>query len=196
MVVRGARQAFGRDLIKLGGNIEKVSRARIEIEAMRMMVLRLQAMDVLGNKEARVWISMVKAMVPGRVCAIIDDAIQLHGATGVSRVDTARPHVCEPAHPASRRRSGRSATWSSAAPRPVNTPAKRKIRRWLLSGVNNRLRTKQAHGPAKGPCWRGRTHALSPSASYPTAESRRAPISEDPQRASCSAEDTADAVLC
>ena len=31
MVVRGmTRQAFGRDLIKLGGNIEKVSRARIE----------------------------------------------------------------------------------------------------------------------------------------------------------------------
>jgi len=87
MVVRGmTRQAFGRDLIKLGGNIEKVSRARIEIEAMRMMVLKAaKAMDVLGNKEARVWISMVKAMVPERVCKIIDDAIQIHGATGVSQ---------------------------------------------------------------------------------------------------------------
>jgi acyl-CoA dehydrogenase len=87
MVVRGmTRQAFGRDLIKLGGNLEKVSRARIEIEAMRMMVLKAaKAMDVLGNKEARVWISMVKAMVPERVCDIIDDAIQIHGATGVSQ---------------------------------------------------------------------------------------------------------------
>jgi len=87
MVVRGmTRQAFGRDLIKLGGNTEKVSRARIEIEAMRMMVLKAaKAMDVLGNKEARVWISMVKAMVPERVCKIIDDAIQIHGATGVSQ---------------------------------------------------------------------------------------------------------------
>lgn len=87
MVVRGmGRQAFGRDLIKLGGNIEKVSRARIEIEAMRLMVLKAaKAMDVLGNKEARVWISMVKAMVPERVCNIIDDAIQIHGATGVSQ---------------------------------------------------------------------------------------------------------------
>ena len=87
MVVRGmGRQAFGRDLIKLGGNIEKVSRARIEIEAMRLMVLKAaKAMDVLGNKEARVWISMVKAMVPERVCKIIDDAIQLHGAAGVSQ---------------------------------------------------------------------------------------------------------------
>ncbi|NQY96368.1 MAG: acyl-CoA dehydrogenase family protein [Henriciella sp.] len=87
MVVRGmGRQAFGRDLIKLGGNIEKVSRARIDIESMRMMVLKAaKAMDVLGNKEARVWISMVKAMVPEKVCRIIDEAIQMHGAAGVSQ---------------------------------------------------------------------------------------------------------------
>ncbi|MEM1036090.1 MAG: acyl-CoA dehydrogenase family protein [Pseudomonadota bacterium] len=87
MVVRGmTRQAFGRDLVKLGGNIEIVSRARIEIESMRMMVLKAaKAMDVLGNKEARVWISMVKAMVPERVCKIIDQAIQMHGAAGVSQ---------------------------------------------------------------------------------------------------------------
>jgi acyl-CoA dehydrogenase len=42
-------------------------------------------MDVLGNKEARVWVSMVKAMVPEKVCKIIDEAIQIHGATGVSQ---------------------------------------------------------------------------------------------------------------
>lgn len=87
MCIRGlSREAFGRQLAKLGGNTEVISRARIEIEAMRMMVLKAaKAMDVLGNKEARVWISMVKAMVPERVCKIIDDAIQIHGATGVSQ---------------------------------------------------------------------------------------------------------------
>ena len=53
---------------------------------MRLMVLRAaKAMDVLGNKEARVYVSAVKAMVPERVCAIIDQAIQMHGATGVSK---------------------------------------------------------------------------------------------------------------
>src|SRR5262249_34374656 len=63
-----------------------ISRARIEIEAMRLMVLKAaKAMDVLGNREARVWIHMVKAMVPERVCKIIDEAIQMHGATGVSQ---------------------------------------------------------------------------------------------------------------
>ena len=87
MCIRGlSREAFGKQLIKLGGNTEIVSRARIEIEAMRLMVLKAaKAMDVLGNKEARVWISMVKAMVPERVCQIIDQAIQIHGATGVSQ---------------------------------------------------------------------------------------------------------------
>ena len=80
------RVAFGRPLIQLGKNIETVSRARIEIEAMRLMVLKAaKAMDVLGNREARVWVSMVKAMVPERVCQIIDQAIQIHGATGVSQ---------------------------------------------------------------------------------------------------------------
>jgi acyl-CoA dehydrogenase len=79
------RVAFGKPLIQLGKNLETVSRARIEIEAMRLMVLKAaKAMDVLGNREARVWVSMVKAMVPERVCQIIDQAIQIHGATGIS----------------------------------------------------------------------------------------------------------------
>jgi len=87
MVTRGmTRVAFGKPIIQLGGNLEIVSRARIEIEAMRLMVLKAaKAMDVLGNREARVWIHMVKAMVPERVCKIIDQAIQMHGALGVSQ---------------------------------------------------------------------------------------------------------------
>jgi acyl-CoA dehydrogenase len=86
MVKRGAtRSAFGKQLIQLGKNLELVSRARIEIEAMRLMVLKAaKAMDVLGNREARVWVSMVKAMVPEKVCTIIDQAMQIHGATGIS----------------------------------------------------------------------------------------------------------------
>ena len=87
MVTRGlSREAFGKKLISLGKNTELVARARIEIEAMRLMVLKAaKAMDVMGNADARVWVSAVKAMVPERVCQIIDEAIQLHGATGVSQ---------------------------------------------------------------------------------------------------------------
>jgi acyl-CoA dehydrogenase len=80
------REAFGKPIINLGKNIEVVSRIRIEIEAMRLMVLKAaKAMDVMGNQEARIWVHMVKAMVPERVCQIIDQAIQMHGATGVSQ---------------------------------------------------------------------------------------------------------------
>ncbi|GAA1827257.1 acyl-CoA dehydrogenase family protein [Pseudonocardia ailaonensis] len=87
MIERGRqRTAFGRPLLSLGKNTELVSRTRIEIEAMRMVVLKAaRAMDVLGNDQARVWVSAAKAMVPERACEIIDRAIQLHGATGVSQ---------------------------------------------------------------------------------------------------------------
>jgi acyl-CoA dehydrogenase len=87
MVKRGlSREGFGRPLAKLGGNMETIAKARIEIESMRRMVLTAaKAMDELGNAEARVWVSAVKAMVPIRVCEIVDQAIQMHGATGVSQ---------------------------------------------------------------------------------------------------------------
>jgi len=82
----GSREAFGKTILKLGKNVEVISRARIEIDAMRLMVLQAaKAMDVLGNHEARVYVSAVKAMVPEKVCQIIDQAIQMHGATGISQ---------------------------------------------------------------------------------------------------------------
>ncbi len=87
MAKRGlTREAFGKRLGNLGGNVQMIAQSRIEIESMRRMVLTAaKAMDELGNAEARVWVSAVKAMVPIRVCEIIDNAIQIHGATGVSQ---------------------------------------------------------------------------------------------------------------
>ncbi len=87
MVERGlSRDAFGKPLVALGKNTELIARARIDIEAMRLMVLKAaKAMDLMGNAEARVWVSAVKAMVPERVCQIIDQAIQIHGAAGISQ---------------------------------------------------------------------------------------------------------------
>ncbi len=86
MVKRAStRTAFGKPIVKLGKNLEVVSRARIDLDACRLMVLQAaKAMDVLGNKEARVYVSAVKAMVPEKICNIIDQAIQMHGATGMS----------------------------------------------------------------------------------------------------------------
>ena len=68
MVMRGlTREAFGKRIANLGKNPEVIAKARIEIEAMRRMVLTAaRAMDVLGNAEARVWVSAIKSMVPIR----------------------------------------------------------------------------------------------------------------------------------
>ena len=87
MIERGlSREAFGKKIINLGKNMETISRAKIEIESMRLLVLKAaKAMDVLGNKEARIWVSMIKAKVPEQVCNIIDEAMQVHGATGISQ---------------------------------------------------------------------------------------------------------------
>ncbi|MCD2366830.1 acyl-CoA dehydrogenase family protein [Sulfitobacter mediterraneus] len=87
MIERGlSRVAFGKKIVDLGKNMETISRAKIEIESMRLLVLKAaKAMDVLGNKEARIWVSMIKAKVPEQVCDIIDQAMQVHGATGISQ---------------------------------------------------------------------------------------------------------------
>ncbi|MEP4981412.1 acyl-CoA dehydrogenase family protein [Ascidiaceihabitans sp.] len=87
LIERGlSRVAFGKKIMDLGKNMETVSRAKIEIESMRLLVLKAaKAMDVLGNKEARIWVSMIKAKVPEQVCDIIDQAMQVHGATGISQ---------------------------------------------------------------------------------------------------------------
>src|SRR3546814_15783921 len=83
MVKRGnSRTAFGRPLSQLGKNLEVIARARVEIEAMRLIVLKAaKAMDLLGNREARVWVSMARARVPAGVCQLIEKAIQIHAPT-------------------------------------------------------------------------------------------------------------------
>ena len=87
MIKRGlSREAFGKPIARLGKNPEVIAKARIDIEMCRLLVLRAaKAMDTMGNAEARVWVSAVKATVPKIVCGIIDEAIQMHGATGVSQ---------------------------------------------------------------------------------------------------------------
>ena len=52
----------------------------------RLAVLRAaHMMDILGNKEARKYISAIKVAVPNMALKVIDRAIQIHGALGVSQ---------------------------------------------------------------------------------------------------------------
>ena len=85
-ILLGEGRGFEISQVRLGpGRIHHCMRS-IGKAAMRLSVLQAaKAMDVLGNKEARIYVSAVKAMVPEKVCLIIDQAMQMHGATGVSQ---------------------------------------------------------------------------------------------------------------
>ena len=87
MCVRSiARTAFGRPLAKLGVNYDRIAEARMNIDMARLLTLQAaHVIDTQGVHEAQIWISKIKATVPRIAIDIIDDAIQMHGAAGVSQ---------------------------------------------------------------------------------------------------------------
>ena len=79
------RQAFGRTLAEQGVVREWAAEARIQLEALRLLVLKTAwLMDTVGNRAAMTEIQAIKIAVPRAVQTIIDRAIQVHGAAGVS----------------------------------------------------------------------------------------------------------------
>ncbi|MBA6413127.1 acyl-CoA dehydrogenase family protein [Parahaliea sp. F7430] len=81
-----SRKAFGKPLAQLGGNIDIIANARMDIEMGRLLTLKAAwMMDNVDPKEARVWISMIKTAVPNISIRIVDQAIQMFGALGVSQ---------------------------------------------------------------------------------------------------------------
>ena len=81
-----SRTAFGRPLAKLGGNYDVIANARMNIDMARLLTLRCaHAIDTEGVSKAHEWISKIKAVVPNVALKIIDDAIQMHGAFGLSQ---------------------------------------------------------------------------------------------------------------
>jgi acyl-CoA dehydrogenase len=86
MVARaGSRVAFGRPLASHGMAQEAIALSRCEIEQARLLVLSAAAaLDRHGNKGARDAIAMIKIVAPRMACAVIDRAMQIHGAAGLS----------------------------------------------------------------------------------------------------------------
>ena len=79
------RVAFGKPLVLLGGNRERIAKARIDIDMARLLVQRAAwRLDAEGTEGARVDVSAIKAVVPQMACDVIDLAIQLHGGGGMS----------------------------------------------------------------------------------------------------------------
>lgn len=81
-----SREAFGKPLAELGANYDVIADSRIEIEMCRLLTYKAAwLMDTIGNKAARDAISQIKVAVPNMALRVIDHAIQMHGAAGVSQ---------------------------------------------------------------------------------------------------------------
>lgn len=79
------RVAFGKSVAEQGVTMERIADARIMIDQARLLVLNAAyMMDTVGNKAAAKEIAMIKVSAPNMACTVIDWAIQVHGAAGVS----------------------------------------------------------------------------------------------------------------
>jgi acyl-CoA dehydrogenase len=79
------RVAFGKTLAEQGTIRADIAESRMAIDQARLLTLKAAyLMDTVGNKEARREIAMIKVVVPRAALAVIDRAIQAHGAAGVS----------------------------------------------------------------------------------------------------------------
>jgi len=87
MVIRSLeRKTFGTSLAHKGLIQDWIAESRIEIDMAREYVLRTAyLMDTVGNKSAATEISGIKVAVPNMALKVIDRAIQVHGAAGVTQ---------------------------------------------------------------------------------------------------------------
>ncbi len=80
-----SRTAFGKPLAEQGVVRQHIADCRMEIDQSRTLTLNAAwRMDTVGNKEARAEIAMIKVVVPNMLQQVVDRAIQVHGAAGVS----------------------------------------------------------------------------------------------------------------
>ena len=80
-----SRTAFGKPLVNLGGNRERIADARIAIEATRLLILHAAwKLDTVTPLEALSEISQIKVAAPNVAQQVIDFAIQIHGGAGLS----------------------------------------------------------------------------------------------------------------
>ena len=79
------RVAFGKPLAEQGVVRESIAKSRNEIDQARLLCEKAAWMiDQEGNKAAHVLVSQIKSVAPQVACDVIDRAIQVHGAAGVS----------------------------------------------------------------------------------------------------------------
>jgi alkylation response protein AidB-like acyl-CoA dehydrogenase len=86
LIKRGlSRTAFGKPLVNLGGNRERIAELRIAIDQARLLTLYAAwKLDAVGALGALTEISAIKVVAPNVLQRVADEAIQMHGAAGLS----------------------------------------------------------------------------------------------------------------
>ncbi|MCW2930815.1 MAG: acyl-CoA dehydrogenase, partial [Actinomycetia bacterium] len=80
------RVAFGKPLSEQGVIREWIAESRVRVEQLRLLVLKTAwLVDVRGTKGAHTEIQAIKIATPETVQWIVDKAIQVHGAAGLSQ---------------------------------------------------------------------------------------------------------------
>ncbi|REL35581.1 acyl-CoA dehydrogenase family protein [Thalassotalea euphylliae] len=87
------RTVFGQPMSKLQSIREDIATSACQVEQARLLTLKAaQKMDLAGNKAAQDLIAMIKIVAPNMALDVLDRAIQIHGAQGVSQ-DTFLAHM-------------------------------------------------------------------------------------------------------
>jgi acyl-CoA dehydrogenase len=80
-----SRVAFGRPLADQGVVQQSIAKSRNEIDQARLLCEKAAwTIDNHGNKAAHLLVSQIKAVAPQVACDVVDRAIQVYGAAGVS----------------------------------------------------------------------------------------------------------------
>jgi acyl-CoA dehydrogenase len=80
------RVAFGKPIAEQGVVRDWIAESRVRLEQLRLLVLKTAwLMDTVGNKGAHTEIQAIKIATPSTVQWILDKAIQVHGAGGLSQ---------------------------------------------------------------------------------------------------------------
>jgi acyl-CoA dehydrogenase len=79
------RIAFGKPLADQGLVQQAIAQSRNEIDQARLLCEKAAwTIDKHGNRAAHLLVSQIKAVAPQMACNVVDRAIQVHGAAGVS----------------------------------------------------------------------------------------------------------------